>query len=89
MINGSDQYRQFFVGRALFFAAQGKAAPTVPAVQAKIARARMKKAPDAKIRQRANKAAKTLIIKKFAGMDAQAYANLTLLYFYHYLQSTC
>jgi len=49
-----------------------------PAVQAKIARARMKKAPDAKIQQRANKAAKQIIIKKFAGMDAQAYSNLTL-----------
>ena len=49
-----------------------------PAVQAKIARARMKKAPDAKIQQRANKASKTLIIKKFAGMDANAYANLSL-----------
>jgi len=48
------------------------------AVKAKIARAKLKKASDSKIKQRANKAAKVLIIKKFTGLDATAYANLSL-----------
>jgi len=50
-----------------------------PAVQAKIARQKKKLAPDSKIQQRANKAAKQIIIKKFAGMDKQDYANLSLM----------
>ena len=49
-----------------------------PAVQAKIARAKKKIAPDAKIQQRANKAAKQIIIKKFAGMQPNEYANLSM-----------
>ena len=49
-----------------------------PAVQAKIARQKKKLAPDSKIQQRANKAAKQIIIKKFAGMDKQDYANMPL-----------
>ena len=50
-----------------------------PAVQAKIARAKKKIAPDAKIQQRANKAAKQIIIKKFAGMPPNEYANLSMM----------
>ena len=50
-----------------------------PAVQAKIARAKKKIAPDAKIQQRANKAAKQIIIKKFAGLQPNEYANLSLM----------
>lgn len=50
-----------------------------PAVQAKIARMKMKLASTSKIQQRANKAAKQIIIKKFAGMDKQDYANLPLM----------
>ena len=50
-----------------------------PAVQAKIARAKKKIAPDAKIQQRANKAAKQIIIKKFAGMQPNEYANLSMM----------
>tara|TARA_Y100001937_G_scaffold79784_1_gene108168 strand:+ start:905 stop:1297 length:393 start_codon:yes stop_codon:yes gene_type:complete len=50
-----------------------------PAVQAKIARAKKKLAPDSKILQRANKAAKQIIIKKFAGLQPNEYANLPLM----------
>ena len=50
-----------------------------PAVQAKIARAKKKLAPDSKILQRANKAAKQIIIKKFAGMQPNEYANLSMM----------
>ena len=50
-----------------------------PAVQAKIARAKKKFAPDSKILQRANKAAKQIIIKKFAGLQPNEYANLPLM----------
>ena len=50
-----------------------------PAVQAKIARAKKKIAPDSKILQRANKAAKQIIIKKFAGLQPNEYANLSLM----------
>lgn len=50
-----------------------------PAVQAKIARSKKKLATNSKIQQRANKAAKQIIIKKFAGMDKQDYANLSLM----------
>ena len=50
-----------------------------PAVQAKIARQKKKLATTSKIQQRANKAAKQIIIKKFAGMDKQDYANLPLM----------
>ena len=50
-----------------------------PAVQAKIARAKKRIAPDAKIQQRANKAAKQIIIKKFAGMQPNEYANLSMM----------
>ena len=50
-----------------------------PAVQAKIARAKKKIAPDAKIQQRANKAAKQIVIKKFAGMQPNEYANLSMM----------
>ena len=50
-----------------------------PAIQAKIARAKKKIAPDAKIQQRANKAAKQIIIKKFAGMQPNEYANLSMM----------
>lgn len=50
-----------------------------PAVQAKIARAKKKLAPDSKILQRANKAAKQIIIKKFAGLQPNEYANLSLM----------
>ena len=50
-----------------------------PAVQAKIARAKKKIAPDSKILQRANKAAKQIIIKKFAGLQPNEYANLPLM----------
>ena len=50
-----------------------------PAMQAKIARTRKKLAPDSKIQQRANKAAKQIIIKKFAGMDKQDYVNLPVV----------
>ena len=49
------------------------------AVQAKIARAKKKIAPDSKILQRANKAAKQIIIKKFAGLQPNEYANLSLM----------
>ena len=49
-----------------------------PAVQSKIARQKMKLASTSKIQQRANKAAKQIVIKKFAGMDKQDYANLPL-----------
>ena len=49
------------------------------AVKAKIARAKLKKASDSKLKQRANKAAKFLVIKKFTGVDANAYANLPLV----------
>ena len=45
-----------------------------PAVQAK-----KKIAPDSKILQRANKAAKQIIIKKFAGLQPNEYANLSLM----------
>ena len=50
-----------------------------PAVQAKIARTKKKIAPDSKILQRANKAAKQIIIKKFAGLQPNEYANLSLM----------
>ena len=50
-----------------------------PAVQAKIARAKKKIAPDSKILQRANKAAKQIIIKKFAGLQPNEYENLSLM----------
>jgi len=50
-----------------------------PAVQSKIARQKMKLASTSKIQQRANKAAKQIVIKKFAGMDKQDYANLPLM----------
>jgi len=50
-----------------------------PAVQAKIARQKKKMAPNSKIQQRANRAAKQIIIKKFAGMDKNTYANLSLV----------
>ena len=50
-----------------------------PAVQAKIARQKKRMAPNSKIQQRANKAAKQIIIKKFAGMDKNTYANLSLV----------
>ena len=50
-----------------------------PAVQAKIARAKKKLAPDSKILQRANKAAKQIIIKKFAGLQPNEYANLPMM----------
>jgi len=50
-----------------------------PAVLAKIARSKKKLATNSKIQQRANKAAKQIIIKKFAGMDKQDYANLPLM----------
>ena len=50
-----------------------------PAVQAKIASAKKKIAPDSKILQRANKAAKQIIIKKFAGLQPNEYANLSLM----------
>ena len=50
-----------------------------PAVQAKIARSKKKLAPDSKILQRANKAAKQIIIKKFAGLQPNEYANLSLM----------
>jgi len=50
-----------------------------PAVQSKIARQKMKLASASKIQQRANKAAKQIVIKKFAGMDKQDYANLPLM----------
>ena len=46
-----------------------------PAVQAK----KKKIAPDSKILQRANKAAKQIIIKKFAGLQPNEYANLSLM----------
>ena len=45
-----------------------------PAVQAK-----KKLAPDSKILQRANKAAKQIIIKKFAGLQPNEYANLSMM----------
>ena len=50
-----------------------------PAVLAKIARAKKKIAPDSKILQRANKAAKQIIIKKFAGLQPNEYANLPMM----------
>ena len=50
-----------------------------PAVQSKIARQKMKLASTSKIQQRANKAAKQIVIKKFAGMDKQDYINLPLM----------
>ena len=50
-----------------------------PAVQAKIARAKKKLAPDSKILQRANKAAKQIIIRKFAGLQPNEYANLSMM----------
>lgn len=50
-----------------------------PAVQAKIARTKKKLAPDSKILQRANKAAKQIIIKKFAGLQPNEYANLPMM----------
>ena len=50
-----------------------------PAVQAKIARAKKNLAPASKILQRANKAAKQIIIKKFAGLQPNEYANLSLM----------
>tara|TARA_R100000742_G_C4279194_1_gene103183 strand:- start:1218 stop:1610 length:393 start_codon:yes stop_codon:yes gene_type:complete len=50
-----------------------------PAVQAKIARSKKKLAPDSKILQRANKAAKQIIIKKFAGLQPNEYANLSMM----------
>jgi len=45
-------------------------------VQAKKARAKLKLAPDAKIAQRANKFAKSLVLKKYVDMDT--YANMSL-----------
>ena len=47
--------------------------------QAKKARNALKKAPDSKIKQRATKAAKQMIIKKFGGLDATEYAGLGLM----------
>ena len=47
--------------------------------KAKKARNALKKAPESKIKQRANKQAKQVIIKKFAGMEPSEYANLSLM----------
>ena len=49
------------------------------AIQAKIARTKKKIAPNSKILQRANKAAKQIIIKKFAGLHPNKYANLSMM----------
>ena len=49
-----------------------------PAVQAKIARTKLKLATDDKIRKRALKMAKAIIIQKYAGMDKSEYMNLPI-----------
>ena len=49
------------------------------AFKAKVARNKKKLAPDGKIKQRANKQAKQIIIKKFAGLEPNDYANLSLM----------
>jgi hypothetical protein len=49
------------------------------AFKAKVARNKKKLAPDGKIKQRANKQAKQIIIKKFAGLEPNEYANLSLM----------
>ena len=49
-----------------------------PAVQAKIARTKKKLAGDDKIKKRALKMAKQIIIQKYAGMDTAAYMSLPI-----------
>ena len=49
------------------------------AFKAKVARNKKKLASDGKIKQRANKQAKQFIIKKFAGLEPNEYANLSLM----------
>ena len=49
------------------------------AFKAKVARNKKKLALDGKIKQRANKQAKQIIIKKFAGLEPNEYANLSLM----------
>lgn len=49
------------------------------AFKAKVARNKKKLASDGKIKQRANKQAKQIIIKKFAGLEPNEYANLSLM----------
>ena len=49
------------------------------AFQAKVARNKKKMATDGKLKQRANKQAKQFIIKKFAGLEPNEYANLSLM----------
>jgi hypothetical protein len=49
------------------------------AFKAKVARNKKKLASDGKIKQRANKQAKQIIIKKFAGLEPNDYANLSLM----------
>ena len=49
------------------------------AFKAKVARNKKKLASDGKLKQRANKQAKQIIIKKFAGLEPNEYANLSLM----------
>ena len=49
-----------------------------PAVQAKIARTKKKLAGNDKIKKRATKMAKAIIIQKYAGMDKAAYMQLPI-----------
>ena len=49
-----------------------------PAVQAKIARTKKKLAGDDKIKKRAMKMAKQIIIQKYAGMDKAAYMSIPI-----------
>ena len=49
-----------------------------PAVQAKIARTKKKLAGDDKIKKRALKTAKQIIIQKYSGMDKVAYMSLPI-----------
>lgn len=49
-----------------------------PAVQAKIARTKMKLAGDDKIKKRATKMAKAIIIQKYSGMDKAAYMQIPI-----------
>jgi hypothetical protein len=49
------------------------------AFKAKVARNKKKLASDGKLKQRANKQAKQFIIKKFAGLEPNEYANLSLM----------
>ena len=49
-----------------------------PAVQAKIARTKKKLATDDKIKKRALRMAKAIIIQKYAGMDKAAYMQLPI-----------